>query len=319
MWLVTGGAGFIGSHVVRAALAAGHRVRVLDDLSTGERVRVPAAAELVVGDVADPTAVRKAADGVERIVHLAAHRAVPRSVADPLATDRANTHGTLCILDAARDAGVRRVVLASSSSVYGAAAALPTPETAVPRPASPYAVSKLAGEHYAAVFADLFGLSTLSLRFFNVYGPGQSPDGPYAQLVPRTLAALHAGEQPTVYGDGTQSRDLVYVDDVARAVLAAVAADTRGVLNIGSGTAVTVLDVVGAAARALGSDVEPRFLPARPGDVAHTCADVTRAAQALGWTATIDLEEGLHRLTLPLGSGGQIVQHAARSALQNGR
>lgn len=295
MWLVTGGAGFIGSHVVRNARDAGHRVRVLDDLSTGEGRRLPADVELVVGDVADPQAVRAALDGVDAVVHLAAHRAVPRSVADPLATDRANAHGTLCVLEAARHAGVPRVVLASSSSVYGAAATRPTPETAVPRPASPYAVSKLAGEHYADVYAELFGLSTLSLRFFNVYGPDQSPDGPYAQLVPKVLAALRTGERPTVFGDGTQSRDLVYVGDVARAVLAAVASDARGVLNIGSGTPVTVLDVVAAAARVLGTALEPRFLPVRPGDVPHTCADATRAAAVLGWRAAVSLDEGLRR------------------------
>jgi UDP-glucose 4-epimerase len=294
MWLVTGGAGFIGSHVVRRAAEDGHRVRVLDDLSTGARRRVPAGVELIVGDVADPATVAAALVGVEHVVHLAAHRAVPRSVTDPLATDRANTHGTLCVLEAARRAGVRRVVLASSSSVYGAAATRPTPETTTPRPTSPYAVSKLAGEHYAAVYAELFGLSTLSLRFFNVYGPDQSPDGPYAQLVPKVLAALRAGEAPTVYGDGTQSRDLVYVDDVVRAVAAAVADDLTGVLNVGSGTAATVLDVVAAAGRALDTHVEPRFLPARPGDVPHTCADITAAARLLGWHAHVGLEEGLH-------------------------
>ena len=295
MWLVTGGAGFIGSHVVQAALRADRRVRVLDDLSTGDSHRLPPDVELVRGDVADEAVVLQAAAGVEVVVHLAAHRAVPRSVEHPLATDRANTHGTLCVLEAARAAGARRVVLASSSSVYGSAAVLPTPETLEPRPASPYAVSKLAGEHYARVHAELFGLSTLSLRLFNVYGPGQPPEGPYAQLVPRVLDALRRGEAPVVFGDGRQSRDLVYVGDVARAVLAAAASDATGVVNIGSGRATSVLDVVEAAARVAGTRAEPRFLPARPGDVAHTCADARRAAAVLGWEAGVDLHEGLRR------------------------
>lgn len=295
MWLVTGGAGFIGSHVVRAALRAGHRVRVVDDLSTGDSRRLPQLVELVRADVADADAVVRAAAGAEVVVHLAAHRAVPRSVEHPLATDVANTHGTLCVLEAARAAGARRVVLASSSSVYGSAAVLPTSEAVEPRPASPYAVSKLAGEHYARVHAELFGLSTLSLRLFNVYGPGQPPDGPYAQLVPRVLDALRRDEAPVVFGDGRQSRDLVYVGDVARAVLAAAASDAVGVVNIGSGRATSVLDVVAAAARIMGTPTTPHFEPARPGDVPHTWADTRRAAEILGWEAGVDLSEGLRR------------------------
>jgi UDP-glucose 4-epimerase len=295
MWLVTGGAGFIGSHVVQAALHAGRRVRILDDLSTGDARRLSREAELVRGDVADADTVARAAAGAEVVVHLAAHRAVPRSVDQPLATDLANTHGTLCVLEAARAQGARRVVLASSSSVYGCAATLPTPEATEARPASPYAVSKLAGEHYARVHAELFGLSTLCLRLFNVYGPGQPAGGPYAQLVPRVLDALRRGDAPVVFGDGRQSRDLVYVGDVARAVLAAAASEATGVVNIGSGRATSVLDVVAAAGRALGVRAVPRFGPDRPGDVRHTCADTRRAAEALGWEAGVDLDEGLHR------------------------
>lgn len=293
MLLVTGGAGFIGSHLVAAALAAGHRVRVLDDLSTGDKERVPDEAELLVGDVAHPDDADAAVEDVTAVVHLAAMRAVPRSVARPLDADRANTHGTLSILDAARRAEVGRVVLASSSSVYGTAAALPTPETTTPLPASPYAVSKLAGEHYARVYADLHGLSTLSLRFFNVYGPGQSPDGPYAQLVPRALEARRTGRRPVVYGDGLQSRDLVFVDDVVAAVLAAVdRPQATGVLNLGSGRAHTVLEVLAAV-----GTPPPVHLAPRPGDVPHTCADTTAITAALGWAPTTTLAEGLGALT----------------------
>lgn len=291
MLLVTGGAGFIGSHVVRGALARGHRVRVLDDLSTGDKERVPDEAELLVGDVADPDDAAHAVEGVTAVVHLAAVRAVPRSVARPLDADRANTHGTLAILEAARQAGVDRVVTASSSSVYGAAATLPTPETATPQPASPYAVSKLAGEHYARVYAELHGLSTLSLRFFNVYGPGQSPDGPYAQLVPRALEARRTGCRPVVYGDGTQSRDLVFVGDVVAAVLAAIErTHVTGVLNVGSGRAHTVLEVLDAV-----GTPPPIHLAPRPGDVPHTCADITAATAALDWTPQTSLADGLTR------------------------
>lgn len=289
MLLVTGGAGFIGSHLVAAALAAGHRVRVLDDLSTGDKRAIPDTAELVEGEVADPAATAHALEGVTAVAHLAAHRAVPRSLVDPLATDHANTAGTLNVLEQSRRAGtVTRVVAASSSSVYGDAATLPTPEDTPPRPRSPYAVSKLAGEHYARVYAELHGLSTLSLRLFNVYGPGQPADGPYAQLVPRVL------EDPvfTIDGDGTQSRDLVFVADVAAAFLAALARPAvTGVLNIGTGRASTVLDVV----RASGRRGPVEHGPARAGDVDHTCADAIRAQKLLAWRAEVSLEEGLAR------------------------
>src|SRR5215212_1557350 len=192
--LVTGGAGFIGSNLADAFLSAGHEVRVLDDLSTGFLENVPAQAELIEGEVSDAQVIAKAVDGVEHVVHLAAHRAVLRSVEDPLATDTANTHGTLTVLKSALDAGVRRFVFASSSSVYGPNAPMPTPETAPARPRSPYAVSKLAGEHYARVFAELYGMETMSFRYFNVFGPRQRPDSAYAAVIPLFMEALHRGE-----------------------------------------------------------------------------------------------------------------------------
>lgn len=294
--LVTGGAGFIGSHLVRAALEQGHRTRVLDDLSTGDLRRLPAGIEVQVGDVADARTTTRAAEGTDAIVHLAAHRAVPRSLETPLATDRANTHGTLAVLEAARACGVGRVVLASSSSVYGAATTLPTPEVAEPRPRSPYAVSKLAGEHYARVYGELFGVSTLCLRLFNVYGPGQRAGGPYAQLVPQFMAAIAGGLVPTVNGDGAQSRDLVFVADVADALLAAVdRTHPTGVLNVGSGRSTSVLDVLAACRAVSGrtNGTPAGFAPARAGDVPCTWADTTRARSSLGWSAATTLEAGL--------------------------
>src|SRR5437867_5396543 len=222
--LVTGGAGFIGSNLAERLLSRGAEVRVFDNLSTGFRENVSADARLFEGDIRDEAAVRAAVTGVDVVFHQAAHRAVLQSVQDPLSTDLANTHGTLLVLKAAHDAGVRRVVAASSSSVYGGAEQLPTPESAPLIPRSPYAVSKLAGEQYCRVWSELFGLETVVLRYFNVYGPRQRPDSAYAAVLPLFTNALRTGARPIVHGDGQQSRSFAYVDDVVEANLAAAAA-----------------------------------------------------------------------------------------------
>src|SRR5580765_2996030 len=219
--LVTGGAGFIGSHLVDALIADDADVVVLDDLETGRRDNVHPAARLAIGSVADDAAVREAMAGCDVVFHQAAHKAVLRSVEYPVATDTVTTHGTLTVLQAARDLGVRRVVHASSSSVYGGAAPLPTPETAPRRPRSPYAVSKLAAEEYCRVFMELYGLETVALRYFNVYGARQRPDATYAAVIPLFVNALLTGEAPLVHDDGLQSRDFTYVSDVVAANLAA--------------------------------------------------------------------------------------------------
>jgi len=295
--LVTGGAGFIGSHLVDALLDDGLDVVVLDDLESGYREHVDARAELRIGSVADEAAVRDAVQGCEVVFHQAAHKAVLRSVEHPLVTDTANTHGTLTVLKAALDGGVRRVVHASSSSVYGGAAPLPTREDAPMRPRSPYAVSKLAAEEYCRVFADLYGLETVALRYFNVYGPRQRPDATYAAVVPLFIDALLNGRDPEVHGDGLQSRDFTFVSDVVAANRAAAHASgptcAGRAYNVAGGRSWTVLDVLGVLGELLGVDPHPRFVASRAGDVRHSRADPDAAAADLGFRAAVGLDEGL--------------------------
>ncbi len=297
--LVTGGAGFIGSNLVDALVAEGHPTRVLDDLSTGYLENVPTEADVVEGSVADHAAVARAVRGAEVVFHLAAHRAVPRSIEDPLATDTVNAHGTLTLLKACADAGVRRVVNASSSSVYGSATTMPTPESEPLRPRSPYAVSKMAAEHYCRVFSELFGLETVSLRYFNVFGPRQRPDSSYAQVVPLFVDALQAGAAPIVHGDGCQSRAFVYVDDAVSASLAAARAPGQHcngqAYNVAGCRSADLLEVLTMLGRILGVQPRPVHVGSRPGDVRHTSADVSAAARDLGFRPEVGLEEGLRR------------------------
>ena len=297
--LVTGGAGFIGSNLAQALVDAGHSTRVLDDLSTGFLENVPAKAELIEGDVADAETVAKAVKGVEVVFHLAAHRAVFRSVEHPLTTDTVNVHGTLNVLKASADSGVRRVVSASSSSVYGGAAKMPTPEDEPLWPRSPYAVTKLAGEHYCRVFSELFGLETVSLRYFNVFGPRQRPDSAYAAVIPLFMEALRSGAPPTVHGDGRQSRAFVYVADAVAANLAAAtapAASCRGqAYNVAGRRSVDLLELLAILGGIFGTEPRPVHVAPRPGDVRHTSADVSAAARGLGFEPEVDLEEGLRR------------------------
>lgn len=297
--LITGGAGFIGSRIGRGLLDQGHQVVVLDDLSTGFAEQAPTGAELVKGDIGDPHAVRAAIAGADVVLHHAARRAVLRSVEDPLDTDRVNTAGTLHVLQAARDAGASRVVIASSSSVYGGQGDAPARESDAPRPKSPYAVSKLAGEHYARVFAELYGLETVVLRYFNVYGPGQRPDAPYAAVIPLFIRALLAGETPLVEGDGLQSRDFTFVDDVVTANLLALRAPAHQaqghVYNIARGRAASVLDLLRELCAITGAPFAPAFAPARPGDVRRSLAGVERARAHLGFHAQTGLAEGLRQ------------------------
>jgi UDP-glucose 4-epimerase len=307
--LVTGGAGFIGSHVVEALLNAGNKVRVLDDLSSGRRDNLSAVADdvdFIEADIRLAEVVRRACAGVDTVYHLAAFISVPGSVADPVEADSVNIGGTLNVLLAARDARVRRVVFSSSSAVYGEPANVPVAENAATRPASPYGVEKLYGEHMCRLVWELYGVETVSLRYFNVYGPRQSPGSDYAAVIPKFVSAMVAGEAATIYGDGQQTRDFLYVQDVARAnLLAATSPGAVGQrLNIASGCAASVLDIHTAIGRLTGSRAAPRHAESRPGDIRHSVADVREAEKAMGFRASVLLDQGLLHTVLWLSGHG---------------
>ena len=298
--LVTGGAGFIGSHLVEGLLDDGHAVRVLDNFSTGNRENLAGLqgrAEIVTGDITDPGTVRQAMRGIELVFHQAALASVPRSVADPMATHRACVDGTLHVLLAAREAKVRRVVYAASSSAYGNSARLPKSETDPTNPLSPYAVSKLAGEHYCAAFSEVYGLETVRLRYFNVFGPRQTPDSPYAAVIPLFIQAMTGGKSPLIHGNGEQSRDFTYVTDVVQANrLAAVAPGVSGkVYNVACGHRTSLLHLVAHLNDLLGTHIQPTHGPERVGDVRHSQADIERAKADLGYRPTTDMVQGLKR------------------------
>jgi UDP-N-acetylglucosamine/UDP-N-acetyl-alpha-D-glucosaminouronate 4-epimerase len=294
--LVTGGGGFIGSAIARASLTRGWHVTVLDNFLTGFRESVPADAELLEADLRNIDALRKACAGVEVVFHQGALRSVPRSVEDPLLSAGCNVTGTLNVLIAAESAGSRRVIYASSSSVYGDSEEQVNSEVTPPDPISPYAVSKLAGEHYCRVWSRLKQLSTVSLRYFNVFGPGQHPESKYAAVFPAFVSALAAGRQPEVHWDGEQSRDFTFIDDVVRANILAATADDRvsgAVINIGGGRPKTINEVLSSISRAMGRWIDPIHAPKRSGDVRHTRADITRAVDLLGWTPQTAWDEAV--------------------------
>ena len=298
--LVTGGAGFVGSHLVRRLVGQGRRVRVLDDLSTGRMANLAGCEhqiEFVAGDLRRPEDVAAAARDTELVFHLGALPSVPRSIEDPRTTLAVNIEGTLNVLLAALEAGSARVVLASSSSVYGDAGPLPRVETTRPVPLSPYAVSKLAAEGLCASFSRARRLQTVCLRYFNVFGPGQDPASPYAAVVPRFMSAIAAGRAIEIDGSGEQTRDFTYVDDVVDANLRAATADlpAGSVLNVAAGRATTVNRLADSVGDALGCEVRRSHRPARPQEVEHSWADVARARDWLGHASRIELDEGLRR------------------------
>jgi nucleoside-diphosphate-sugar epimerase len=296
--LVTGGAGFIGSHLAEALVRAGHRVRVLDNLYSGRLANLKPIrqdVEFVEGDCADPVVARRAMRGIEAVLHEAAIPSVTRSVKDPLGSHRGNATATLSVLTAARDAGVRRVVYAGSSSVYGNSPKLPKQEDMETRPLSPYAVGKLTGEHYLRIFASLYGLETLTLRYFNVFGPRQNAGSPYSGVISLFTSALLSGRRPVIYGDGRQSRDFTFVANVVDANLRALATPLAdgAAINVATGRRVTLNRLLGALGEQTGRKLPARYLPARPGDVQHSLADITRARKRLGYEPIVDFETGL--------------------------
>lgn len=296
--LVTGGAGFIGSNLCIALLERGFGVRVLDNLVTGREENLQGyerEIEMIRGDIRNPDEVAKAVKGVDVVFHQAALPSVPRSVADPWTSNEYNVTGTLNVFIAARDHGVKRVVYASSSSVYGNTEVLPKVETMVPRPMSPYAVSKLTGEVYGRVFTELYGLETVGLRYFNVFGPRQDPNSEYAAVIPKFIKALLAQESPTIYGDGEQSRDFTFITDVVEAnILAAEAPGVGGeVFNIACGHRTTLNELLEMVRSITGSTVETVYTDPRPGDVKHSLADIDKAQRLLGYQPRIGMEEGL--------------------------
>ena len=298
-YLVTGGGGFIGSHLVDQLLLRGHRVRVADDYSTGRRENLAQHRDLdiVEGDLADQAVAARAVSGVDVVLHQAAIPSVPRSVKDPLTSHRANLDATLTVLVAARDAGVRRVVFAGSSSVFGDTPTLPKREDMPTRPKSPYALQKLVGEQYHRMFTELYGLETVTIRYFNVFGPRQDPSSTYSGVISLFIKALQAGKSPTIYGDGEQTRDFTYVANVVDGVLRAATtpAATGGVFNVATGRRVSVNRLFQTLRDLVGANVEPEYEPAREGDVRDSQADITLARHVLGYTPLVEFEEGLRR------------------------
>ena len=294
--LVTGGAGFIGSHLVRMLLHNEYDVRVLDNFSTGKKENIEALPiEMLEGDIRDPEAVQSAMQGIDYVFHLAALASVGRSIKDPLTTHAVNTTGTLTVLEAAHRAGVKRVVYAASSSAYGNVPVLPKVESAKPEPASPYAVSKLTGEYYCQVYMQTFGLETTCVRYFNVFGPRQDPKSEYAAVIPRFIDNALKGDAPIIYGDGMQSRDFTYVDNAVQATILAafVPAAAGNVFNVACGERRNLLELIDILEDLLADRIESVFEDARPGDVKHSQADIELAKAILGYYPEATFKQGL--------------------------
>jgi nucleoside-diphosphate-sugar epimerase len=300
MYLVTGGGGFIGSHLVRALVQRGERVRVLDNKSSGSPHRIADVlkqVEWIDGDICDLDTVRQACLGVEVVLHQAAVASVPRSIAEPMMTHASNVTGTLHVLMAARDAGVRRVVFASSSAVYGNLATTPKAEMLPTQPLSPYGVQKLAAESYCRIWHSIYGLETVALRYFNVFGPSQDPQSEYAAVIPRFISRALAGEPLVIYGDGEQSRDFIYIDNVVDAnLLAAVTPQAAGaVMNVGTGAKITLNQLVAELGRIIERPIQTSYEEARPGDVRESLADIRLLRATLGFEPTTSFSEGLQQ------------------------
>ncbi len=308
LFTVSGGGGFIGSNLVEAILAKGDRVRVVDNFATGRRVNLEAAPrwasegggsfELLEGDIRELATCRKAVAGADYVLHQAAIPSVQRSVKDPIGSNEVNVTGTLNLLVAARDEKVKRFVMASSSSLYGESETLPKVETMAPAPISPYGLQKLTGETYCGIFHRLYGLPTIALRYFNVFGPRQDPGSEYSAVIPKFIAAIKAKAQPTIYGDGEQTRDFSHIDNVVQAnfnACDAAPAAHGGAFNIACGERISLNDLVGILGEFAGREVAALFAPYRPGDIKHSLADVAKARALLGYRPAVTVRDGLRR------------------------
>ena len=300
MYLVTGGAGFIGSKIVRRLVATGKKVRVLDDFSTGKKENLAGFSgfELIEGSLTELETVRKALGGIEYVLHQGAIPSVPKSIADPIKSNEANITGTLNLLVVAKEAGVKRLVYAASSSAYGDTEVLPKVETMPADPLSPYAVAKYGGELYCKVFAEIYGLQTVNLRYFNIFGPRQDPTSDYAAVIPKFIKAMLKGERPVVFGDGEQTRDFTFIDNAVEANLLACVSNKVGrgeVVNVACGARYSLNELVRLLNEILGTDIEPVYEKPRPGDVKHSLADISKAKELLGYQVQVGFEEGLRR------------------------
>ncbi|MDD4856842.1 MAG: SDR family oxidoreductase [Candidatus Krumholzibacteria bacterium] len=299
-YLVTGGAGFIGSNIAEALVKRGEDVVILDNLSTGHEGNIASIMgdiTFIKGDIRDAAAVRRALSGVDYVLHEAALASVPRSIEDPVLVTDVNVRGTLVVLEESRRAGVKRLVYAASSSAYGDTETLPKIESMAPRPLSPYAASKLTGEYYCAVYSSVYNLPTISLRYFNIFGPRQDPESQYAAVIPIFVTHLLEGKRPTIYGDGEQSRDFTFVDNVVKAnVLASRCEKARGqTVNIACGAHYTLNEVFAEMQRIIGSSISPEYAASRPGDVKHSHADISAAGSLVGYSVEVPFDEGLRR------------------------
>ena len=317
MYLITGGAGFIGSHIAEKLVATGERVRVLDNFSSGKRANLAGLEdkiEIICGDILDLDVVKKVADGVQVVFHQAALRSVPFSVENPTLVNRVNVEGTLNVLTAARDCGVKRVVYASSSSAYGRGSMQPKKETDTPGPISPYAVSKLAGEYYCKVFSELYGLETVSLRYFNVFGPRQDANSQYSAVIPRFIQWALEGAPLEVHGDGLQSRDFTYIDNVVAANLQAAQTElgVGQAFNVGQGETHTLLDLVAEIEKSLGMKLKRSHTGPRAGDVRFTQADISESKRCLGYNPMVSFEEGLAKTVEFFRGGAEDVEKTER-------
>ena len=300
-YLITGGAGFIGSNLAEHLVTRGKSVRIFDNFSSGRQENVAGLtgkAEIITGDFGDLAAIQRAATGVRYVIHMGAIPSVPRSVQEPAATNHANITGTLNVLLAARDAGAQRVVFSSSSSIYGESPTLPKHEEMTPSPLSPYAVHKITGEYYCRIFWQLYKLETVALRYFNVFGPRQNPQSQYAAVIPRFITSILHGESPTIFGDGQQTRDFSYVQNVIEANLAACVAPTAACgesFNVACGDRISLLDLVTTINRICGKNVQPKFEPARAGDIKDSQAAIGKAARLLAWQPSVNFQAGIEK------------------------